>query len=665
MSRLFAVAMVVGALTAFTASRADAYVAPGATIVSASLERLEQADDTTLQVAISGDGRYVAFATRARNLFADDDPDPKGQFRAGGIFRRDLQTGSLELVAHGDLRPEAAPDTLIVRGALNPSLSGDGRYVAFSTGWQLTPDDTNGNVDVYVRDMSVPRTSPGAYTLVSRSGSGAPARYAAPPEGQDRPGVNPGSEITARSAISADGRKVVFKTVDVASDLPAEPDVTTPGQQVFVRDLDTGTTHLVTREQTSGSPAGGALGAAVLSADGTTVAWVGRNAPTQTPFVTGEGANPAFEYYLWQRIADGPNAPTRRVTGFVDPEDPGCTPGAAVIDSPTLLGPCYGPLTANEGFLGGIVNAAPALSQDGTRVAYLTNASLRGGTLGGTGSDLFVTDMAAGRGRKATTIELTRDGGATPATNAAIDAFAMSADGRWLAISTFRSGQVTPILRQAGTSRTQATARDVHLIDLVERTIERATIGAGGADTDGSTTGLPDLSRDGRRLAFLSSATNFFFGDANARADAFVVDRLDAPPAQPPPPAEPEDASLPPVIDIATEPPAPTRLTVRAGRSSKASVLIRIKLPEPGTGTATARGRLRNADGKRIGSTRRLASAKVRATKAATVSVRLKVPRSLRGRLRTAGRLTASTQIEFEGRSGKQYVGRVTVEFKP
>jgi hypothetical protein len=114
------------------APAAHAYVAPGATIVSASLERLEQADDATLSVAISGDGRYVAFHTRARNFFADHDPDPPGRYRQGGIFRRDLQSGALELVAHGDVREEQG-DAPVARGTANPSLSTDGRYVAFST----------------------------------------------------------------------------------------------------------------------------------------------------------------------------------------------------------------------------------------------------------------------------------------------------------------------------------------------------------------------------------------------------------------------------------------------------------------------------------------------------------------------------------------------------
>ena len=57
--------------------------AAGAQLVSADYERLEQGDDSTVFAAISADGRYVAFQTRARNFFADDDPDPPGQYRAG------------------------------------------------------------------------------------------------------------------------------------------------------------------------------------------------------------------------------------------------------------------------------------------------------------------------------------------------------------------------------------------------------------------------------------------------------------------------------------------------------------------------------------------------------------------------------------------------------
>ena len=71
----------------------------------------------------------------------------------------------------------------------------------------------------------------------------------------------------------------------MGSDLPSETTPDTPGGQVFVRDLVTQHTYLLTQtSQTTGatalgSPAGGALGPLVISADGSTVSWIGNNAP--------------------------------------------------------------------------------------------------------------------------------------------------------------------------------------------------------------------------------------------------------------------------------------------------------------------------------------------------------------------------------------------------
>jgi hypothetical protein len=108
---------------AAAAPAAHAYVAPGATIVSASLERLGQADDATLSVAISGDGRYVAFQARARNFFADDDPDPPGR-----LFLRDRAGRSTRLLTRdrttGD--PAGGADAAAVRSP-GPSRSASPR----------------------------------------------------------------------------------------------------------------------------------------------------------------------------------------------------------------------------------------------------------------------------------------------------------------------------------------------------------------------------------------------------------------------------------------------------------------------------------------------------------------------------------------------------------
>ena len=46
-------------------------------------------DALTEDADITPDGRYVALQSRATNFFADDDPDPAGRLRRGGIFRFD------------------------------------------------------------------------------------------------------------------------------------------------------------------------------------------------------------------------------------------------------------------------------------------------------------------------------------------------------------------------------------------------------------------------------------------------------------------------------------------------------------------------------------------------------------------------------------------------
>lgn len=649
------------------ASPAAAFVAPGATIASASLERLEQGDDSTLQVTISADGRYVVFQTRARNLFADDDPDPPGRFRVGGIFRRDLQTGALALVADGDQRAEDAPETTLVRGAQNPSVSSDGRFVAFATGQQLVPEDDNGNVDVYVRDMTLEPREPGAYDLVSaRDGSTAPARYAPAPAELDRAGLNVGADVTPRAALSGDGRFVVFRTANVATDLPAADGVVTPGQQVLLRDRVERRTRLITGVAGSDPavPVGGAVGAATISQDGSTLLWVGREAPSQTPFLDGEGANPALEYLLWKRIADGPGAPVRRVTGIADLDDPDCPLGASIIDDPGAAGPCYGPLGQVEGFVGGIVNQVPAMSADGRRIAFVTTASKRLEQSAGISGDLFVTEMGPGLARKAATVELTRDAAGDVAINGPVEGLALSPDGRWVVLSTFRTTFALPALRLTTPIRATPSVRELYLVDLTDRTIERLVRGYAGDDVNGSAGVQPSASADARRVAFTSSASNLFFGDANERSDAFVVDRLDAPPPDAPP-DEPSADQLPEAPPPEAATPAPGRLavTVRPGRAG--AVRLRVALPGPGTLTAVSRGRLPDArTGRPSGSARMLARARRTVRRAGRVTIELRLGTAFRARLRAAGRITAQADLRFTPLSGRVLERRVTVQFR-
>jgi len=637
---------------------AAAFYGNGASIVSADFGRLEQGDDTSVFAAVSGDGRHVAFQTRARNFFADDDPDPPGRFRAGGIFRADLQTRALSLVADGDLRDEG-DSSLLVRGAQNPSISADGRYVAFSTGQQLVPADVNPNVDVYVRDMTVPARSPGAYELVSaRSGGAQPASYA--PRVPSAPGLDPGAEVTRGAAISTDGQRVAFRVTEPASDLPDRPSADTPPNQVFVRDRSTATTTLVTRAMVGGAPAGGAIGPAGISGDGTTVVWTGAEGPAQTRLVGGENPDPGLFYYLWRRAADGPSAPTRRITGLADPDDPGCSPDAQVSFDQGASGPCFGPLTEQEANRANIGAQLPALSADGRRVAFLTGAGPRPNSTTAPGLDLFVTDMSPGLSRKASTTELTREGTVgDAATGAPIESLAMSSDGRRLALTSTRTSFALPALRTIGTGRTAPGPRELYVVDLPARTIERATRGYGGDDIDADVANGVTLSSDGSRVAFTSLAGNLFFGDGNQRADAFVATRQ----------AEPAEAgggpalAAPPDTVLVDSDDAPPSLPVRARTRRDGSVELMVRVPAAGGLRATARARV-----GRPRRSRALATVGGRARMGGRVRLLLRPVRRYRPELNRRRRLVARASVSFVAARGARRItgsARVTFRRKP
>ncbi|MBA3685102.1 MAG: PD40 domain-containing protein [Planctomycetes bacterium] len=91
--------------------------------------------------ALSGEGRWVAFASWASNLVADDSN------LTSDVFVRDLSTGTVERVSVSSGGAQGND------GSFSPSISSDGRYVAFrSYASNLVSGDSNGVQDVFVRD---------------------------------------------------------------------------------------------------------------------------------------------------------------------------------------------------------------------------------------------------------------------------------------------------------------------------------------------------------------------------------------------------------------------------------------------------------------------------------------------------------------------------------
>lgn len=170
-----------------------------------------QANGPSGTSATSGDGRYVAFWSEATNLTASDTNGVMD------VFVKDMLSGSTTIVsadtvdAHGD----AASDM--------PAIADEGRFIAFrSAATNLVAGDTNGKLDVFVRN-----TGTGTTTMASSSSSGAPG--------------NADSSDAYPPSISGDGRYVAFESA--ASNLV--PGDTNGQRDIFVKDLESGETRRV------------------------------------------------------------------------------------------------------------------------------------------------------------------------------------------------------------------------------------------------------------------------------------------------------------------------------------------------------------------------------------------------------------------------------------
>lgn len=101
-----------------------------------------------LRASISADGRYIAFDSTAYTLVSGDT-----NFTSD-VFVHDRQTGQTTRVSI------ASDSSQGNGGSGKPSISNDGRYVAFtSLSSNLVPNDTNGYADIFVHDRQTGQTT--------------------------------------------------------------------------------------------------------------------------------------------------------------------------------------------------------------------------------------------------------------------------------------------------------------------------------------------------------------------------------------------------------------------------------------------------------------------------------------------------------------------------
>lgn len=204
-------AVLVVGLSLGTAGAAAA--APGATTSRVSVSSSgAQGFRSSEGAALSGEGRYVAFASLARNLVPGDTN------LVEDVFVRDRLAGVTSRVSVG-------PGGRQANGASSiPSISADGRYVAFmSDASNLVAGDTNHAADIFVRDRV----------------AGTTRRVSIGQGGQQANGAS------SFPALSGDGLHVAFQSA--ASNLV--PGDTNGTFDIFVRDLLAGTTQRVARSR--------------------------------------------------------------------------------------------------------------------------------------------------------------------------------------------------------------------------------------------------------------------------------------------------------------------------------------------------------------------------------------------------------------------------------
>jgi Tol biopolymer transport system component len=530
--------------------------------------------------AVSGDGRLIAFASRADNL-SDEDNNA-----VLNVFVRDLQGGTTTLVSRASGVGGPAADSDSSHG----SISADGRFVTFtSNATNLSNEDDKTSTDVFVRDLQA-----GTTTLVSRASG---------------PAGTPSDGTSVDPSISADGRFVAFSSTGTnLSDEDAPGDF----QDVFVRDLQTNTTTLVSRASATASGDGAvadvASSAAAISADGRFAAFV-----TRARNLSDDDRDATDDVFVRDLQAKTTTLVSRA----------GDAVGGAAADQ-------------NSG--------SPSISGDGRFVAFASDAAnLDVNNLNV--KDVFVRDKQA----RATTLVSRASGPAgTPSDGFSGDP-AISADGRLIAFAS-EANSITDANRPG---------ENIYVRDRLTSTsalVSRAT-GAAGAGADG-TSDSPAISGDGRLVAFDSVADNLSTEDNDAFSDVFARDVLGAP--RPVPAPEPV-APGPPVDTVgpALSARALTHAngTIRVGRDGRFRLFCG-RFAEPVAGRCGGASARRAGAGRRRARLLQLGMRAFRARAGAPAIVRFRLSRTSLKRLKAARKVRMNGTVVARDARGNATTAR-------
>ena len=361
--------------------------------------------------SISANGRFVVFESNGSNLVPGDTNNRED------IFVRDLFTNTTTRVSVDSAGNQAIGDFSLPVSFLLPSISADGRFVAFSSeAANLVRGDTNTGSDIFVRDLLTNTTTRvsldsggnqaiGGYNDSNYPSISSDGRFVAfaseapnlvPGDTNSVPDIfvrdtlantttrvsvdsagNQGNGISrAAPSISADGRFVVFNSTSTN----LVPGDTNPSGDVFVRDLSTNTTTRVSVDSAGNQVISNSFRPPSISANGRFVAF---DSNDSSNLVRGD-TNRVQDVFVVD-LTNTPiiNTPSKNINGTPGNDNLTGTPGNDTING----------LRGNDILNGGGGND----NLNGGKGFDTLNGGLGNDTLvGGTGNDVFV--LGAGLG---------------------------------------------------------------------------------------------------------------------------------------------------------------------------------------------------------------------------------------------------------------------------
>ncbi|MCY2987972.1 MAG: S8 family serine peptidase, partial [Planctomycetota bacterium] len=507
--------------------------------------------------SLSADGRFVAFDSAASNLVPGD---TNGSYDVFVFDRQNLTTERVSVAANG-VQGNG--------GSSSPSLSADGRFVAFdSAASNLVAGDTNGLVDVFVFDCqnrTLERVDLAADGTQDNDQSRSPAlsgdgRFVAfessasnlvpgdtngasdvflfdrqngtPERVSIATGGTQGSGAAYRASLSADGRFIAFDSA--ASNLV--PGDTNGQLDVFVFDRQNRTlernsagfqSSSIVLQSTTVAENRTTSGAAVAGSVWTHNSLFVDNVRTSTgmPLDLSSGVQS-----LGYNLLEAADSFTAQTGDRIDP------------DTPKLIGP----LQANGGptWTHALCPGSPAVDA-GDPAAY-SNTDQRGisrpqdgdGQFGAR-TDLGAVESFAGSIQGVVFVDLNKNGkrdADEPGLSGKLVYLDTDADGQYdpgePSTLTRRDDPATTTVQEEGQYSLDGVGPGTYrVVPQVEAGwvstiagVERASLAYNGAQANYDIS-RPSLSDDGQFVAFTSSASNLVSGDTNNAQDVFVFDR--------------------------------------------------------------------------------------------------------------------------------------------